>query len=145
MALTVNQILVIGLILVLIAFAIVFANMGVNAVKLIKEIKKLVGNANNMVDGSKEIVKNVGDSITTTANKLVEDSDTTTKVVSVAASGIIATSLVSGIIKRMLGKRSKKAKKQLKKSEKDLKSARKAAKKARKISRKAGKVVKLGL
>lgn len=142
---TTNQILVICLIVVLVGFLAVLGNMGINAVALLKKVKELVAAGKDFVGGAKETVAKVGDSMTSTANHLVETSDTTTKVIGAAGAGIIGFSLISAIFRKLFKRKSRKTAKAVKRSEKELKAARKASKKAKKIQKKAKKLAKKGL
>ena len=61
--LTVNQILVICLILVLIAFVVVVAIMAKHAIELMKKTKVLVGDGQEMLDETKVKVNEAEDKI----------------------------------------------------------------------------------
>lgn len=142
---TVNQILVICLIVVLVGFLVVFAKLGIQAVDLIKKIKDLVAAFKKFVGFAEEKVDKVGDSLSETAANFVANADTNTKLVGAASVGIIGCSLIGAIFKRLFRKKSRKANRRVRKSERELKSAAKAAKRAKKIQKKARKLAKVGL
>lgn len=160
MTLTVNQILVICLILVLIGFVVVMAIMAVHAIELMKKTKVLVGDGQELVDSSKAKVNEAGDKIISAATAVVSDTAPTIKALGATAGGLTAFNLV-GMVGRGLARRGglfaamadgrarKKTRKELKKSRKLVKKINKQAKKeakavnkAKKISKKAAKVDK---
>lgn len=164
MSLTVNQILVICLILVLIGFLVVVAIMAKHAIELLQKTKVLVGDGKEMIDASKLKVDQAGDRIINAAAAVAADTTPAIKALGASAGGLAlfnALGLISrGLVRRgglfaaMADRRArKKTRKELKKSRKMVKKvnkqakietkavqrAKKVAAKARKAERKADK------
>ena len=159
---TVNQVLVVCLILVLVGFVVVMAIMAVHAIELLKKTKGLVGDGQEMLDSSKNKVDQIGDKIINAAVSVASDTAPTIKALGATAGGLTALNLVSmvgrGLVRRggffaaMSDRRArKKARKEIRKSRKMVRKvnkqakletkavarAKKAAKKARKAEKKA--------
>ena len=148
--LTVNQILVICLILVLIAFVVVVAIMAKHAIELMKKTKVLVGDGQEMLNDTKAKVDTAGDKIIGAAVSVAEDTSPAIKALGAAAGGLTTVNLVSmigrglvkrgGLISAMADRRArKKTRKELKKSRKMIKQVNKQAKKEKKAHKKAMK------
>ena len=140
MTLTINQILVICLILILVVFLVFFGKLALQGVDLLKKIKVMVADGKELADDAKKAVEEVKTSVVSSARSLVAGADTTTKVVAVAATGIIVVSVARRIIRNLFGKTSRRAAKAARKAERDLREAKKAAKRARKIQKEAARV-----
>ena len=150
---SVNQILVICLIAELVVFLVVLGRMAATAISVLKEAKKLAGNAQGLVDSSKKAVEDGKIAAKDTAAKLLENATTLEK-----AAGILAlvsaalnfkevlrkgTPLGRGRIGAFFDRRNrKKAEKELRKTKKEISKMRKANKKEAKQSRKASKMAR---
>lgn len=159
-ALSVNQILVICLILVLIAFVAVMAVMAKHAIELLKKTKGLVGEGQMMLEDTKAKVDEAENKIIGAATKVAADTTPTVKALGATAGGLTTVNLLSmigrGLVRRgglfaaMADRRArKKARKELKKSKKMIRKVnkqtkleRKALQKSKKISAKAAKAEK---
>lgn len=133
MSLSVNQILVICLILVLVGFVVVMAIMAVHAIELLKKTKELVNDGRGMVDSSKQKVNEAGDKIINAALSVAADTAPTIKALGATAGGLTLFNAVS-MIGRGLARRGgffaamadRRARKQ---TRKELKRSRKMVKK----------------
>lgn len=145
--LTVNQILVICLILVLIAFVVVVAIMAKHAIELIKRTKVLVEDGQGVLDGTKEKVNTAGDKIINAATSVAEDTTPALKALGAAAGSLTTVNLLSmvgrglvrhgGLISAMADRRErKKARKELKKSKKMIRKVNKQTKREKKAYKK---------
>ena len=148
--LTVNQILVICLILVLVAFVVVMAIMAKHAIELMKKTKVLVGDGQELLDDTKEKVTTAEDKIINAAVSVAADTSPAVKALSTAAGGLTTINLVSmigrGLVKRggfvaaMADRRErKKTRKELKKSRKMIKKVNKQNKLEKKAYKKSKK------
>ena len=151
MALTVNQILVICLILVLIGFVVVMAVMAKHAIELLKKTKVLVGDGQELVEASKGKVNEAGDKIIGAATAVITDTAPAVKAVGATAGGLTAINLVSmvgrglvrngGFFAARADRRARKiARKELKKSRKMVKKVNKQAKLEAKAVKRAKQV-----
>lgn len=160
MTLTVNQILVICLILVLVGFVVVMAIMAVHAIELLKKTKGLVGDGQELVNSSRGKVDEVTGKVINAATSVMGDTSPAVKALGATAGGLTALN-VAGMVGRSLIRRGgiiaavadrrerKKARKEIKKSRKVVKQVNKqarieakAVKKAKKVSKKARKAEK---
>ena len=160
MTLTVNQILVICLILVLIGFVVVLAVMAVHAVELIKKTKVLVGDGQELLDNSKSKIDVAGDKIIEAATSVAADTAPAVRAVGATAGGLTAINLLSfagralarsgGLFAAASDRRErKKTRRELKRSRKTVKKINrqtklenKAVKRSKKAARKAVKAEK---
>ena len=158
--LTVNQILVICLILVLIAFVVVVAIMAKHAIELMKKTKVLVGDGQEMLDDTKGKVNEAGDKIINAALSVASDTAPAIKALGATAGGLTTINLVSmagrslmrrgGFFAAMADRRArrnarkelKKSRKMIRKVNKQTKLEKKALKKSKKVSAKALKTEK---
>ena len=129
--LTINQVLVICLILVLIAFVVVLAKMAVPAVELLKKTKELEDDGQKAIDSTKAKVNEVSDKVINAAVSVASDSSPVLRAAAVGATGILAISLIRSLINAVTGRSvilstvanrraNKQARKELKKSRKTL-------------------------
>jgi hypothetical protein len=139
MTLTVNQILVICLILVLIGFVVVVAIMAVHAIELMKKTKALVGDGRTLVADSKKKIDLAEDRIIQAATSVISDTTPAIKALSSVAGGLTLLNLVKIVKRGLLGQggflsaiasrhERKKARKELKKSKKMVKKVNKQTK-----------------
>lgn len=151
MALTVNQILMICLILVLIGFVIEVAIMAVPTLELVKKLKVLADDGQNTLDKSNELIDDMGNRIISAVSSVAADTTTATKAIAGAGVGLTALNLTrmvgkslvggSGVLAVMAERRSrKKARKELKKSKKMIRKVNKQTKLESKAIRKSKKV-----
>ena len=135
--LTVNQILVICLILVLVAFVVVMAIMAKHAIELMKKTKVLVGDGQELLDDTKEKVTTAEDKIINAAVSVAADTSPAVKALSTAAGGLTTINLVSmigrGLVKRGGFVAAMADRRERKKTRKELKKSRKMIKKVPKI------------
>lgn len=160
LALTVNQILVICLILVLIAFVAVMAVMAKHAIELLKKTKGLVGDGQVMLEDTRTKVGEAENKIIGAATRVAQDTTPAIKALGATAGGLTTINLISmigrglvrrgGIFAAMADRRArkntrkelKKSKKMIRKVNKQAKLEGKALKKAKKVSRKTAKAEK---
>lgn len=146
MRLTVNQMLVIALILVLIAFIVVLAIMAKHAIGLIERSKVLVKNGNEMVDEARSKLGTITDRILETISKVAADTTPAIKAFAGTGMGFFIINVVKFLFKGLTGRigivNSIAAKSELNRAEKEIKRSRetiKAMNKQVKLERKAGK------
>ena len=146
MTLTVNQILVICLILVLVGFVVVLAVMAKHAIELMKKTKVLVGDGTELVDVSKAKVNEAGDKIIGAATAVISDTAPAIKAVGATAGGLTAINLVSmvgrGLVRRGGFFAAMADRRERKKTRKELKKSRKMVKKVNKQTKREAKAVK---
>ncbi|NLY86960.1 MAG: hypothetical protein GX083_00195 [Clostridiales bacterium] len=153
MTITINQILVICLILVLIAFVSVLAKMGIHAISLIKNIKELTKAGKNLVDEVQLKADRVEASALNAVNSIVSDTSPITKTIGVIAGGLMLWnfgSLLSRNIIRRGGtlaviasnRERAKARKEIKRTKKTIRKVNKQAKLRKKAEHKLKKVEK---
>ena len=148
MTLSVNQILVICLIVVLVVFLIIMGSMAGTAIGVLKRVKELVQSAKITADKGAVAVDECKAKATDAANKLMDNATVVDKGLAVAA-GVLAIANLGGIIRKhtflghgvigaYLDRRDrKKAQKEYRKTKKEVAKMRKAARKEAKASRKA--------
>ena len=153
MTLTVNQILVICLIAVLVVFLVVLIRLAASALGLLKNVKVTLGHTNDLADSGKKAVEECKATVNKTAEILVENATTVTKVVCIVAA-VLAVVNYQQIVRKYtpLGKgkigaalngiEKAKAQKELRKAKKEVKNLRKAAKKDAKQTRQAAKLAR---
>ena len=145
--LTVNQILVICLILVLIAFVVVVAIMAKHAIELLKKTKGLVEDGQEMLNDTKTKVDTAGDKIINAAVSIAEETSPAVKALGATAGGLTTVNLLSmigrGLVRRgglfsaMADRRArKKTRKELRKSRKMIKKLNRQTKLEKKAHKK---------
>ena len=138
MTLSINQILVICLILVLVVFLIEVGIMAAHAIALMKKSKGLVETSNKAVEDVKGRADNISDGLTTAISNIAEDTNPAIKVLAGVAAGLTAVNSIgavgkglaikSGVMAAIVGNRdAKKAKKEIKRSKKTVKQLKKQA------------------
>ena len=153
MTLTVNQILVIALVLELVVFLVVLVRLVASGLDLLKVAKQLTKDAQSVVDRSSDAVEDAKTKATEIIETMVDNATLVDK-------GIVATSIFlaflnfrslirrytflgKGIIGGYLNRRErKKTQKEYRKTKKEMKKMRKAARKEAKASRKAADMAK---
>ncbi len=161
MTLSINQVLVICLILVLIAFVVVVAIMAKHAIELLKKTKGLVADGQVVLEESKGKVDEISTKVTDAANSVIADTTPTIKALGATATGLTAINLLKlvggaivkggGIFSVMSDRRErKKSRKELKKSRKMVKEINKqtaleakAIKRSKAVAKKAAKAEKV--
>ena len=156
-ALSVNQILVICLILVLIAFVVVVAIMAKHAIELLKKSKKLVDDGQSMLEDTKKKADTTENKIMEAASNVARDTTPAVKAVATAACGITVINLLAMVGRKLTGrgglfaaaadrKARKQARKEIKRSQRMIRKVnkqtaleRKSMLKAKKMSRMAAK------
>jgi hypothetical protein len=99
MVLSVNQVLVIGLILVLIAFVVVVAIMAYHAIELIENSKKLINTSNGVVEIAGKKLDDIEDTAQSILDGIKEDMSPVLKIIGGSALVLTALNLSSLIVK----------------------------------------------
>ena len=153
MTLTVNQILVIALVIELVVFLVVLVRLVASGLDLLKVAKQLTKDAQSVVDRGSVAVEDAKSRTTEIMNTMVDNATLADKGI-VAASIFLAflnfrslirryTFLGKGIIGGYLNRRErKKSEKEYRKTKKEMKKMRKAARKEAKASRQAADMAK---
>ena len=103
-ALSVNQILVICLILVLIAFVVVVAIMAKHAIELLKKSKKLVDDGQTMLEETKTKATETENSIISAASNIAADTSPAIKAIAAGAAGLTVINLLGMIGRKLTGR-----------------------------------------
>ncbi len=146
MALSINQILVVCLIVVLVAFVVVMAIMAVHAIGLIKKSKELVNSGNKAVEDTKAMLAETGDKVKVAAGQVVEDSTPAVKAVACLGAGIVALSAVKTLARFLLpgfgsaARERRKAAKEIRLSKKTIRKMSEQARLEREAAVKANKL-----
>ena len=150
MRLTVNQVLVICLILVLIAFLVILATMAKHAIGLIERSKVLVKSGNEMVDEAKSRLNTITDRMLDTINRVADDTAPAVKAFAGTGMGFFIINVVNTLFKGVTGRigivnsmaakaERKKAQKEIKRSQETIKALNRQAQLERKAYKNAAR------
>lgn len=143
---TVNQILVGCLVLILIVFLVFIGKLAITGIGLLKDTKKLVGEAGGAVESGKKLAEECGDKAKEAAQTLMDNASPIAKGAGILAAGFCVINFGWLIRRRFLLGRgvvaSYFAHRAQKKTEKDLIQARKEVTKLRKQAKRNAKATK---
>ncbi|MBR2674946.1 MAG: hypothetical protein IKE52_05770 [Mogibacterium sp.] len=154
MTLSVNQILVICLIIVLIALVIVLAIMAASVIELAKKSKAMVESGNKAVDDVKGRADEISDNLIAAIDNIATDTSPTIKALGAVAAGLTAINSVSaigktisirsGLASSIAGSRAaRNAKKTVKNSKKAVKQLKKQSRYEKKALKQRGRLEKI--
>lgn len=153
MTISINQVIVICLIVILVVFLVFMGKLVVEALGLLKTVKRFSEKGSDLMDSYHHALDTVETKVNEAADTIIKDATPATKIAVVIAGVIIALNIGNGIRKRLLAgggfiaalaerNARRKAEKELRKSRKEIRRLRANAKAEKKMAREARRIAR---
>lgn len=153
MTISINQVIVICLIVILVVFLVFMGKLVVEALGLLKTVKRLSEKGSDLMDSYHHALDTVETKVNEAADTIIKEATPATKIAVAIAGVIIALNIGNAIRRRILAgsgfvaafieKRARrKAEKELRKSRKEIRRLRANAKAEKKMAREARRIAR---